>query len=343
MKKNDFVLPILLILLAFFLPCTIYAVNRHNNEDMEKGNPNHLPKVDDRLFFYDKNDELIGTYDCEDAYCEVAMTSVDDIENLHFNDDGHQLATSGSKAVIQDGTLMYVYDLVSNTKVATLTAVKDYGIGLENNYLIVKNENGQYGLLDINSDMIAYIIPASYEFLGAIDKKTDDDKVDLKRIIAKQNGEYFLVDITGEKISNPSKYPIYTYDNNYVYHISDLGYYYIYDYEGTEMFEEMISELKVYDNCVVTQDIEANLKVHSKDLQEVLFEKKYTSFDLKYEYKDDELIITNEADGTFESVDLTGAKENNVGTVNDDENNENELGQSGNIDSPLEEDRANDE
>ena len=207
-KKNDFVLPILIILLIFFVPATIYGVNKHNSSILDRDNPKHLPKKDGKLYFYDDSDKLIGVYECENANnCDRAVATIDDSINLHYNGEGNILPVyNESFAFIQDGNQIFYYWLKNNMNILTINSIKDYGIGISGDLLIVQDEYLKYGLFDPTSG--SYVIDPIYDYMALVDGDYDEaGKLNIGRIIVEKDNMYFLIDETqnelSAKIANP--------------------------------------------------------------------------------------------------------------------------------------------
>ena len=55
MKENKIVLPLTIILLLFFLPCSVYGIYKKVTYVAPEENPDHLHFYEGSLYYYDDN------------------------------------------------------------------------------------------------------------------------------------------------------------------------------------------------------------------------------------------------------------------------------------------------
>ncbi len=322
MKRNDFVLPILIILLIFFVPATIYGVHKHNSSILDRDNPKHLPKKDGKLYFYDENDVLIGVYECKNANnCDHAVTSIDDDVNMHYNGEGTNLPVyNGSFAFVQDGNEIYYYWLKDNSVVLNINSIKNYGVGISGGLLILQDEYLKYGLFDPNSG--SFVIDPIYDYMGLIDGDYDDEgKLNINKLIVEKDNSYYLIDETQNELSAKLADPIYGYDNDSIYTKTDLGNYSVLDYQGVKKIPEDFKVIKLLNNSNALITTDFMVRIYSKDYINLYYDKKYDTLDISFEESDNVVSVINNENVTIDTVDLT--VDINTEEENPEENEEN--------------------
>lgn len=228
MKKNKVVLPLIIILLLCFLPCSVYGIYQNIMDSKEQGNPNHLHKLDNKLYYYDEKDNLIGTYSCRNSICDTAVSSPSDSDFPTYEGENVEVNVFNDYIFIQDGDYVVLHNLKNNMTIATFKSIKNYGTTFDNNSIIVENLEGLYGLFNMNS--ISFVVPQEYEKMDIMD--TFDGKYLVASTLVVKNGNgYFLINDKGEELTKANENPIYFYDQKYVYHKSNQNYL-IFDYKG---------------------------------------------------------------------------------------------------------------
>jgi len=237
MKKNKVVLPLIIFLLLCFLPCSIYGIYHKLVEKKEMGNPDHLHKLDDTLYYYDANDKLIGIYKCVNTECDTAKTTVGETKIKHYHGDNFDTGVFAAEYVfIQDGEEIKLHNLRTNITIVILKNIKNYGTTFSNDSIIVQNTNGKYGLFDMNN--IAFIIPVEYDEMD-ITNTFDGVNLIANTIAVKDTSGYYLINDSAEKLSVANPNPIYDYDSKYIYHINNKNNHLIYKYDGTQMLNDI--------------------------------------------------------------------------------------------------------
>lgn len=251
MKQNKVVLPLIIFLLLCFLPCSIYGLYFKLTEKNEMGNPNHFHKFEGKLYYYDKKDNLIGTYTCETNECDNAFTSVDDEHiDVYKGEKSSTEVFSSEYVFIQDGDVIKLHNLKNNFTIVKLLMIKNYGTKLENNSMIVKNESGLYGLL--NLDTITFTIAPEYDFMGLVNIMEDNVLQTDKIVVQKQNN-WFLISNDGKELSKTIPNPIINFDDNYIYSKLDNTFV-IYDYNGVELIRNVSNYATIKDYNLVSKD-----------------------------------------------------------------------------------------
>lgn len=326
MKKNDFVLPIIIILLLFFAPASIYGITRYNKEKSNVGNPNHLPKIDNTLYFYSEKDELLGTYECSNPLCERAKTSIDDNVNVHENGESNIVPYVNNEYVfIKDGDEILMNTIDKGVTLARFKEIKDYGVGIADGYYILKSDEDMYALYDLKNNQFVIALSEGYTYMALQGDKNVSGTIDPSKIIVKKEGLNYLIDPDQNELSTPSTNAIYYIEDDYIYYKSIANIYIITDYTLNKIIEGTTIDLRIFNECNVIVDNDHTVRVYSKDYQNIIYEKKYESLDLEYEIKDKSLIITEKESGKFEEISLDKGSSNTPLEETNNEPNEEDV------------------
>ena len=246
--KNKAVLWVIVVLLIVCSAMSGYGyfvhVDKIKNPPPE--NPNKEFKLNNKLWFYSKNKELLGTYTCKNEYCGYAKSYIDDSSyetNYYKGKTDTEISLINDRyAFINDttkknGNDIVLYDVVNQKEVRKLTAIKNYGIGLANQLMIVRDENLKWGIMKMNNNA-GMIIDFKYNFIGA--KEAYDDETDLLRsdafIVSDENGWKIISDSDAD-ISKYFINQIYDYIDGYVI-TTNRGYYYLNTMSGESINDE---------------------------------------------------------------------------------------------------------
>lgn len=293
MKNNRVIFPLIIFLLIIFLPLTGYAVYYRYNLAKEGGNPEHKHKLNNKLYYYDSSDKLIGTYSCQSNVCDDALTTIDDKDNLYYNKgDKNTLDIYNNYVFINDNNVIKLYNLTNNASILDLSLVKNYGTTIAGNYLIVKDTDNLYGLLDLNN--ISIKIGKTYEYLALKDNYVDGT-LKSDTFIAKKDGSYFLININEEKLTGNFANPIYDYNDKIVICKNNSNFS-IYYYNGSSILDyQTIVKLDVLNNLVVFQNNIGNIYIYSSDFSEMINSYTVQSSDdkLTYDINDNKIEVKN--------------------------------------------------
>ncbi len=305
MKKNDFVLPILIILLIFFVPASIYGVYKHNASDLDRDNPKHLYKKDNKLYFYSDKDELLGIYECQKAeVCDRVTTSIDDVQNVYNSGDFEMLPIYNNNFVfIKDNDQIYYYMIDNAHALYNLLLVKDYGLGLSGNLLIVQDETQKYGLFDPSTS--TYIINPSYDYMALTGEELDENnQLSIAKIIVRKDGYYYLIDEVENELSARLSSPIYTYDDRAIYTVNDLGNYSVISYDGNPLLLEEFRSLNFLENCNVLVTTDYMVRIYNKDYTALYYNERHQDSGMSFEEEDNTVIITGADESVLATVTL---------------------------------------
>jgi len=296
MNENKFVLPIISLLLLFFLPASIYGVTNHILENRNKIYDHH---TDDKLYFYEGK-ELKGIYTCKEKDCDDAKSEIDDVNFNYGMGDEELLGIFASEYVlVKDGSVINLYNLVTNKTITTFNKIKTYNTKIGNKYIIVQDEKGLSGLLNINS--ISMQIPMKYQFMGINKRFLNAPDENLLFAVHFDKG-YSLIDVNDSRKTDVFEDAIYDYDEGYVYTF-DGNYYHIFDYQKRPLLSEMfITKVELVDNYKIVTSSLGSIRIYRNN-----FDTEFSIFNpdfgvLSYTIKDKIMEITNEANevvGTF--------------------------------------------
>lgn len=201
------------------------------------------------LTFLGANNEELGQYTCknkEEALCYVAYISGEDSFDVPslVDEDGQKLKF---RTKIYHDKYVFVYDnkeadkgVVTLYNMATKEAesyyqlVKSYNITALN-YVILKNSDGQYGLVEITKSGISQKIDFKYDYMGIIAGQTTTDKY----VVIKSADKWYLADYSGKIKTSGLKYPVKGYNDKYLKIIDDSNAYLVVDYSGEMIAKDL--------------------------------------------------------------------------------------------------------
>jgi len=247
MKKNNIgVLITIIILLCIFVPASIYGTYMHFISDSLDGNNNKDFYYNGKLYFYD-GDTLLGKYTCVTEECGYAKNSINNQSFEDYNTEESEIGLINKHyAFISDGDKIVLYDVKTETSIITYKEIKNYSLGIENDYYFVKNTSDLWGMIKV-ADNINVAIPNNYQYLGLNGNLTEENKYEANRIIAQTQSEWQLLTDQNNIVTNIDKmivdysdYFIATDDNK------------IYDYNSMPIFEQyQLSNIKLLNTLAI--------------------------------------------------------------------------------------------
>ena len=283
MKNNKFVLPIIIIFLLFFLPLSIYGIYSNKNSILSIDNPNHEHKYNNKLYYYDDNDNLIGYYECLSEDCDDAKTIIEDENNIYYDRGTNENIglLSNNNVFISDNNIIKLYNLNSKVSILELKLIKNYNTTIDGNLLIVKNTEDKYGVMDLN--LVNYKIMPEYDYL-AINNSFDGEKIIASKLIAKKDDIYYLIDINNKKITADFNNNIYDYNDNIVVCSNDNKYM-IYKYDGTKLLDyQEIIKINILKNEIIFQNRLGNIYIYDNELNNIIKSYVPITSDMNYTY-----------------------------------------------------------
>ena len=294
MKNNKMVLPVIIILLIIFLPLTVIGSYKSLSKGTSLENPGKEHKYNNKLFYYDSEGKLLGTYECTSSDCDDAQTEIDDeINDFYKEGDKNDIGVFNTDNVfIKDNDKIYLYSLSTKIKLLTLNMLKNYNSDIEGNYLIVKNEENLYGLFDLNVGN--FKIKPSYDYM-ALANKTDGEVIKSDKIIVEKLNGYYLIDKDDNSLTSTFGVPIYDYNDNLIISKNN-DIYSFYTYNGNNILSDLsINNYEYFNDYIIILTSSSNeIIIYNSKVGTI--EKRYTPIEtdsLSYEINDNQIIIKN--------------------------------------------------
>ncbi|MBE6161642.1 MAG: hypothetical protein E7158_05455 [Firmicutes bacterium] len=298
-KKIAFIISVVLFVL--FLPFTVLGIVYHVKNGDSK-NPNHEFHYNDKLYFYNNANSLIGTYDCNYENCGYGEEIIED-ETYGIN--YFKMVGLETKALInnrfaiisdyyaeKDGVI--IYDIINKTKSDTYAGYKIYTVGIANNYVIVKTKDEKYGVLQLN-DSIQTVIEPTYEFIGLQNAKdVEQNKIASDLFIVKKENTWNLIDSELNKKTSDFVYPITAFNDNSIIVQNQTGTYSLKNYDGTSKLSSEYKKIKFLGNYIEVVDQSNNYSILNKD--------NFTRVSQIYQITDESVIATRINETSLEIV-----------------------------------------
>ncbi len=227
MRNKKITLWTIIILLIIFLPLTIYATTMHIIlANQKEENYNHEFKYNGNLYFYDENGNLLGKYTCASSMdnCDYALVSSKKDNSLNeLESEEASIPVIANRFVfLKDGVEdsdkanILLYDLNLNRTIGKYQEVKDYGIGIDRDYYILKNEDDLWGVVSFE-DGIVVNLPFQYDYIGlAGHVNSESNKVESNIFAVYNNKNWQLMDASGASFVEDIADNLIDYDNEYI-------------------------------------------------------------------------------------------------------------------------------
>lgn len=175
---------------------------------------------DGTLIFLNDQKTQIGTYECEEkneeacyvAYLDNDLDDVNATKNVYEDDTNvkfrSQIFHNRYVFLVDGSSTIKLYDILENKTVNEYSSLKYYET-LGSDYVILKNTNNSYGIVEITSNEIKTVIDFTYDNLISLSKK---DNI----LIAKKNNKYYLIDLNNKVLTKSTNKEIYDYNNKYL-------------------------------------------------------------------------------------------------------------------------------
>ena len=307
--NNRLVLPLIVILLVISLPFTVVGLGTKIYKTIRGDNPQHLHKIDNKLYYYENN-KLVGTYDCSNENCDSAYEKIDDPASFAYlhNDTNEPMGLfSDGYIFIQDGDDLVLYSLNTKIEIGKFKSFKNYGTNISESYIVLQNDEGQYGLFDIQN--VIYKIQNSYTYLGVSEDMISKPIEEIRLLAKDDNDSYIIIDGEGNALSTNFTDEIHNYDDMYVYTIKD-DLYHIFDYNGIELIESIkIAKYEIYnDNYIITSK-NGNIYIYPNDLSEATKTFKSNDKKISYSIENDILTVLDDKDKKIGSYNFNPEQE----------------------------------
>ena len=323
MKTNNrLVLPLIIILLIISLPFTAIGLGNKIYITIKGDNPEHLHKIDNKLYYYNSINKLIGTYDCQNPNCDSAYQKIDDNEliNYHKNLSYEPMGVFSNEYIfVQDGDELVLYNLKSHILIGKFKSFKNYGTNISDKYIILQYEDGKYGLFDIEN--VIYALQSKYLYIGVSNNMINESSENLKLLASETEGTYSVISIEGEILYSISGETIVDYNNDYVYTLKD-ELYHIYNYNNDKLLKDTkISKYDIYNDYMIITSKNGDISVYPYDLsQEAIKTFKNKDKNIHYSIENDILTIKDKDDNEIDTYSFATVDEINEET--EEESNE---------------------
>lgn len=306
MRDNKFVLPILIVLLVIFLPAAIYGTIHKISGKTNKPATMHNHKEGNVLYFYDDNNQLVGQYTCVSNDCDDAKNSVDDKNFNYGTGENNYLGVFGSSyALIKDEGVIKLYNLKMQKSIKNFVKMKNYNTKIAGKYIILQNETDHFGLLDLNSIIFAIPFDKQFLFMGVSKTYLNETPEKLRLAVSTSEGN-FIVDSSGEKLSEYFSGDIYDYTDQYIILNGYNEDYLIYDYNKTEILSNTLRIMKVdnINNTFIILTEEGNIRIYSGDFNSEPTEYLASNGASKYEIQSDKINILDNNNSIIETYNI---------------------------------------
>ena len=261
-QKGAFI--VLIILLCIFVPLAgagVYFKLTSSSKTTSLENTNKDFFFDNKLWFYSESDgSLLGTYECENPICGYALSTNNDQEygiNSYLLEEESTIKLYNNRfAVLRDtkdlsNNEVFVYDLTTQTAYKQLpyTEVNNYGVGIDGNLLIARNESNKYGVLSLEN-MMNIFIPFEYEYIALKNDVNEEGKVLADYFIVLKDGSWYLIDRSGAILTEKIADPIIDYTGTYLITRNINGIYHLVNYSNAPVLEGDFANLSFTDKYV---------------------------------------------------------------------------------------------
>lgn len=249
MNKNKGTLITIIVLLVIMIPLTTISMIFHfsgMNTKQEK-NSSHNFYFENELYFYDKENNLIGKYACnnDQIHCRYATNTINDKDYaLDYYKESEAFAIkliNNSYAFLVDDTkenpTPFLYDIKNERILKRYKSVKNYGIGIENDSFILEDEDGKYGVLSLSGEP-KILVSFDYDFIGIanlINKEENKVMNDLFAVL--KDNKWFLVNAQDAILTEPIDHEIVSYNGESII-IKKENEYQLINYQNENLLEE---------------------------------------------------------------------------------------------------------
>lgn len=273
-NNNKKTLYLIIVLLMIFTPLSIYSTIRHYH-DINYVAPTCDIKLTDG-----------SCYSCVNAngYCAYARNYLEDktYKTNYYQIDSYSYVTvSGDYVFIVDTNMttdgntyednagVILYNLKTKEK-TNVMGIKNYTVGIDNNYYIIANLNNKYGIFTF-TDTINPIIDYKYDFIGLINKQVDE-KLDSSKFVVLENSNWKLIDINDNTLTANFSQPIYDYNDSHVI-LTLGGSYKIYSYASKPLSDELFNKVILKDKYIGVLDSSKYFYVFDCSTEQIISQK----------------------------------------------------------------------
>lgn len=247
-KENKSILVIIIVLLIIFLPLSLLGIYLNfanvltDKTDTDLSNNSNISSnekyKDGTLYFYDSDNNLLGTYNCVSTKCSYGKSIIDDTDYSidYLNTKSQDFNIVNNRFIfINDENKYKLYDITNKKVIAEYDQVKNYNNMMQDDLYIVMSNN-KWGVVKIG-ETIETIIDFQYDFIGLIDNiDSSTNLLNSDNYVVKKDGIWYIIDKENDLISNPLSNEIASY-NDVLIGVKSEDTYYLYDYYGQRKLE----------------------------------------------------------------------------------------------------------
>ena len=275
-KKLIFILVAVLVLLLIVIGILFLTKKDNKNANDKKQEvivENDFYRYENgTLVFLDKDKKELGKYKCknvDEKKCYVAFQSNEDdfTGDLYLDESGKKLDVIAK--IINDN---YVF-IVDNKKgsnndiilysIKSKNAADEYKLvkqsSVNKNYVVLKDQDNKYGILDLSEDTPKVIINFVYDYIGLINNEMAN-----KYAVLLKNGKYYVADFTEKLLSGGLNQKIVEYNDTYIVTKDGENKYQIYDYDDNQLQKNSYLFIKLNNNYYAAL-MDNGLFVYDKD------------------------------------------------------------------------------
>lgn len=327
-KGNKGALIIIIILLIIFVPLAFLTTTYNFKENKEKEKKPVKPSLPEfyengTLNFIEYN-SLLGTYKCnntnDSGFCGYAFEAIDDANYaLDYYEDSYldELGIINNKYTFLvdtdttydqnniDNKKVLLYDIEQSKIIGTYKAVKNYTIGLNGDYFIVKDLNDLWGVIKLEEE-ITQVIPFEYEFIGVQNQLANaKETLDTEFFVGYKNRFWYILGNNGTILSSPLSAEIYEYDSDIIVGLLNNKYS-LYNYYGNMLLNSASYDgIKIVGKYVLTLSAFGRYEVINYNTNEVISSKNVdieNIDDIKYDFNEDGSINLYKGDNILETI-----------------------------------------
>lgn len=241
------ILIIIFIIIYFVFIKKPKEIDKPIKEDVIVEKDNYIYK-NGTLEFLDKDDKVIGVYECEnkdEEKCFVAYYSNENLSDLpkYVDQNGKHINRlsniyNNNFVFIQDGKFISLYDISKKDKFGTYESINKGETS--DNLIAFKDDKGKYGLLEISNDKYTVLFEGKYNYLEIYN---NSDK-----FIASNDDGYFLIDKKGLVLTSSFKNAIKTFNSRFIV-TGDIEYN-IYDYNANKVLPDSYDNIKTDEDYI---------------------------------------------------------------------------------------------
>ena len=261
-KAQKAAMIVIVLLLLLCLSFGGYGLFLHLTYDEDADvaeNVNKEKYFDGKLWFYNEQGALLGTYPCETDTCDIGKASTDDeayaLESYRPTENDYLPIINDRYVFIHDGEgeSLFLYDIVNVMAYKTnrYRSVKNYGVGIAGDHFIVSNDSNQYGVLNLTTNPYL-LISINYSFIGLPNDLDENGEVISDYFVTLRDGYWNIIDKNQAVLTQGITDEIVDFNGESIIVLNSEGYYRLIDYNGRERLSEIFNKLSFigrYLNC----------------------------------------------------------------------------------------------